>query len=97
MKSSCGPPRDGDQLRLALFDDVPWDGITPRVLTKGHKALSLRQKPPRHEVFFDPEQRELELSDRPHREKSPTLSYASSGASLLLEPLPRRSYGPRQG
>ncbi len=52
-------PRVSDQLRLELFKGVPWDGKSPRVLTKGGKALFLRQKPPSHEVFVDPEQLEL--------------------------------------
>ena len=46
----------GDQLELALFTGVPWNGIDPRFLTRGRKVLFLRPEPPCHEVFFDPEQ-----------------------------------------
>ncbi len=53
------PPPDSDQLSLGLLWSEPWDGWAPRALTRGRKALFLRQKPPRHEVFFDPEQLEL--------------------------------------
>ncbi len=78
------PPRDGDQLRLDLFRGVPWDGQSPRVLTRGFIPLFLRQKPPSHEVFFNPEQLELWPIEAPPREKSPRGS--TPGASLLLKP-----------
>ncbi len=59
MKEASDLLRDGDQLRLDLFRSVPWDGLSPRGLTRGSLGLFSRQKPPRHEVFFDPEQLEL--------------------------------------
>ena len=74
---------DGDQLDLELFRDEPWGGQSPRVLTRGFRALSLRPEPPRHEVFFDPEQLVLWPIDGPHRARAPELG---SGAPLLLEP-----------
>ncbi len=84
MKVRSASPRDGDQLRLDLFVDEPWDGQCPRGLTRGFIPLFLRQKPPSHEVFFDPEQLELWPIEEPHRKKSPRR--AAPGASLLLEP-----------
>ncbi len=82
--------RDGDQLRLQLFDGEPWNGVSPRVLTRSAKALFLRQKPPRHEVFFDPEQ--LELWPVHRAAQIEELPRISGGASLLLEP-----FSPRGG
>jgi len=84
---------NSDQLRLRLFDDLPWDGVSPRFLTRGFIPLFLRQKPPSHEVFFDPEQLELwpEASATQREEPQPEL--VRVGASLLLKHLPRRSRG----
>ncbi len=48
-----------EQFELELFPGVPWNGRCPRALTSASKALFLRQKPPSHEVFFDPEQLEF--------------------------------------
>ncbi len=45
MKDPVDPSRDGDQLVLPLFEGVPWDGRSPRVLTKGFIPLFLRRKP----------------------------------------------------
>ncbi len=85
MKVSGEHLRDGDQLRLDLFHDVPWDGRSPRGLTRVGLGLYLRPEPPSHEVYFDPEQLEIWPVDRPPREKSlPTV--VCGGASLLLEP-----------
>ncbi len=82
------PPRDGDQLRLELFVGVPWDGRSPRALTKGSTALSLRREPVRaHEVFVDPEQYDLwplEVSG-PITIEGPLRKDVSEGAPLLLE------------
>jgi len=47
------------QLRLPLAWAEPWDGLSPRVLTKGFIPLFSRQKPPRHEVYLDPDQLDL--------------------------------------
>ncbi len=82
--SGSSSHRDCDQLELGLWKDQPWAGKSPRSLTRAFIPLFLRQKPPSHEVFFDPEQLELWPIDRPHREKSPRR--AAAGASLLLEP-----------
>ncbi len=39
--------RDGDQFTLDLFREVPWEGRSPRALTRGNKLLYLRQEPPK--------------------------------------------------
>ena len=58
----------------------PWDGRSPRVLTRGYKALFLRRKPQKDERFFvDP--RQLELFDEPV-EKAP---WKYQGAPLLVD------------
>jgi len=72
------------QLELGLWKDLPWAGKSPRALTRGYSFLFLRPEPPRHEVFFDPEQLELWPIDlATKREEPPGFS---RGASLLLEP-----------
>ena len=37
--------RFGPQLELELFVEEPWSGVSPRVLTRAHRALSSRRKP----------------------------------------------------
>ena len=76
-------PRDGDQLELDLFPGVPWNGRSPRALTRCRNGLYLRPEPPGHEVFFDPEQLELWQADRPHRKRGPRRRAA--GAPLLVD------------
>jgi len=49
-------PRVGDQFELDLFPGVPWDGRSPRGLTRVRISLFLRRKPPGHEVYVDPAQ-----------------------------------------
>ena len=78
------PSRVSDQLNLPLFEGVPWEGQSPRALTRARKALFLRPEPPRHEVFFDPEQLELWPVHRGHKDRRAPLILR--GASLLLEP-----------
>jgi len=77
-------PRDGEQLKLGLFRGVPWDGQTPRSLTRVGSGLFLRRKPPKAvRSVEDLEQLEFWPVDGPSRKKSPGLR---PGASLLLEP-----------
>ena len=59
---------------------LPWRGQSPRVLTRGFKALFLRREPQKDERFFaDPRQLSLTLV----AERAPLIL---SGAPLLLEP-----------
>ncbi len=88
MKVPVDPSRDQRQLNLDLFRGIPWDGLSPRVLTRGFIPLFLRRKPPSHEVFFDREQLEIWPAEWPPRMKRPRVS--SPGASLLLEPYQKR-------
>ncbi len=75
--------RDGDQLELDLFRGIPWAGVSPRVLTRRFIPLFLRQKPPCHEVFFDPEQLELFPRDQATQRKGPPRN--AGGAPLLVD------------
>ncbi len=85
MKEAQVLLRDGDQLRLDLFAAEPWDGQSPRVLTRTFGRLFLRQKPPSHEVFFvDPDQYDLWRPIGHPEEKAPP---SSSGGALSLLPL----------
>jgi len=79
---------DCDQLTLDLFKGEPWDGRSPRSLTRAGLAFIFKPKAPSHEVFFNPENYMLWPIDRPPRGKSSRRA-VSPAASLLL-PLPRR-------
>ncbi len=75
-------PHDGDQLRLELdWGSEPWEGRSPRALTKVALSLFLRQKPPRHEVYVDPEQLEFWPVDEATQKEGPR---ATPGAPLLV-------------
>ena len=64
----------------ADLDDLPWQGQSPRALTRIAKALFLRRKPQKDDSFFaDPDQLELKLAG----EKAPRIL---RGALLLVEP-----------
>ena len=81
----CGSwwlPPDGDQLVLALdWGSEPWEGRSPRGLTKGFIPLFLRQAPPkkRERRRECPEQLALFEGGKGRRGFSPA-------APLLLEP-----------
>jgi len=65
------------------LDALPWQGRSPRALTKCKKALFLRREPQKDDCFFvDPDQMDLF-----HAAKKGPRRYA--GAPSLL-PLPRR-------
>jgi len=81
VRSPGNYSREQLQLELQLFPGVPWDGKAPRALTVARKALLLRQKPPSHEVFVDPEQLELWPIEGPHGKKA---SPAPAGGAPLL-------------
>ncbi len=80
---SPSPPRDGEQLRLDLFAGEPWDGRTPRGLTRVQILLFSRQEPPSHGVYLDPAQLDfwLRSSKATKRKKAPA---KQAGASSLL-------------
>ena len=79
---------DSRQLQLKLdWGLEPWEGRRPRALTKVGLGLFLRQKPPRHEVFFDPEQLDLWFTDRPTQRDGP---FVYKGAPLLAGCMRRR-------
>ncbi len=85
-------PRDGDQLRLDLFADVPWDGQSPRALTRRFIPLFLRQKPSGSTRFYaDPEQLELWPNEGPTPKEKPSELVFARGAPSLL-PLPERRF-----
>ena len=71
------------ELQLELFEDVdalPWQGRSPRALTRASMALFLRRKPQKDGRFFvDPEQLEI----WPTGNKAPR---RRRGAPLLVEP-----------
>ncbi len=51
---------DAGQLRLPLaWSKEPWDGISPRALTRGFSVLYSRPEPPRHEVNVRSDQLEM--------------------------------------
>ena len=71
--------------QLDLFGHVsvrlPWDGRSPRSLTKAAKALFLKRERQKDDRFFcDPDQLELMLTGN----KAPRIY---RGAPLLIEPL----------
>ncbi len=59
------------QFELDLFPGIPWQGRSPRVLTKGRKSLSLRREPLFHEVNLDSMQLELFGSPNGYTERGP--------------------------
>jgi len=72
-----------EQLELNLFPGVPWNGRSPRVLTRGHLGLILKAKLGGESRFFA-DANQLELFERGARKARSPLS---EGASPLL-PLP---------
>ncbi len=83
--------RDGDQLELDLFPGVPWNGHSPRGLTKGRMVLYSKRERQGHEVDVDPMQLSLwAVSVRPPRDKRPR---QAAGAPLLLPLKKGRRYG----
>ncbi len=85
MRLARVQPRDGDQLRLDLFREVPWDGRSPRGLTRVQIGLFFKRELPEAVRFHaDPAQYDLWPVERRVQRKEPRA--ASPGASLLLEP-----------
>jgi len=66
------------------LDGLPWQGQSPRGLTKAQKALFLRREPQKDERFFvDPDQVDMWLPAK----KAPR---KYRGAPLLVEPIGSR-------
>ena len=83
MRGVRGITFDGAvQFELDLFPRVPWDGRSPRGLTRGWNVLPLRQEPLGHEVEADPAQLAMcPVASRPLGKK---MRRSERGASLLL-------------
>ncbi len=78
------PHRDGDQLLLELFKGVPWDGRSPRALTRVGLGVILKARAPEPRgVASEAELERLgQLQLWPYEKKSP---FVYEGAPLLLE------------
>ncbi len=76
-----------EQLDLGLFHNEPWEGRSPRGLTRGHMGLIFKPQGAEHERFFDPEQLELWPIRRSTGRKNAELSFEAPSAPTLL-PLP---------
>ena len=79
-----GTPHVGDQLELALDDQrvrIPWEGRSPRGLTRGFGALFLRQAPPKKRERSRDCPGQIDLFEDRKR-----LPGRSRGAPLLFEP-----------
>jgi len=73
---------DSDQYELDLFPGVPWDGRSPRSMTRALTGgLFLRPEPPRHEVYVDAAQLEMWPAKLATPRKRPQ---QAAGASSLL-------------
>ncbi len=78
-------PPDGDQLVLDLFRGEPWNGRSPRGLTRGHKPVIFEARAAsRHEVFVDPAQLEIWPFEEAIVREGPRRA-VSAGAPLLDE------------
>ena len=77
--------RDGEQLSLDLFVGLPWEGKSPRALTRARSSLFLRPEPPGHEVVLDPLQ--LELWPVPRKATRKRRPRPGSVGALSLLPL----------
>ncbi len=77
--------RVGEQLTLGLYKGVPWDGRSPRVLTRGRLGLIFKTRvvPPRGFPEMDPRQLSLWPEEPTLKEGPPRYV----GAPLLM-PLP---------
>jgi len=71
-------PRDGDQLRLDLFAGEPWDGRSPRVLTRGHLGIIFKARAAKSTGATDFCE-QLELWPKPAEERP----FIYEGAPLL--------------
>ncbi len=84
--------RDGDQFDLDLFPGVPWNGRSPRGLTRVGIGLFLRPEPPRHELMDERDPRQFDLWRRMgHTEKKASRGTSRGAPSLLPLKKGRRS------
>ncbi len=86
MRYAGGTPRNGDQLELRLFPGEPWDGRSPRALTRVGVGFIL--KPGGGEsgdVFVDPEQYDLWPPDLRPGKKAPRIYLGAPLLQDLLE------------
>ena len=86
------PPTNSEvaeQLELGLFAGVPWEGRSPRVLTRGSMGLILKPEAAKaRATFVDPDQIEMFPRRKAPRRYNPPVGRSSGAFSLLL--LPRR-------
>ncbi len=73
------------QLVFALFEGEPWQGRSPRALTRSRKALFLSGSGGVGDVFVDPEQ--LDFWRRNTRPRVKKRSRPKAGAAPTLLPL----------
>ena len=83
MRRTSGFLREGDQFVLDLFPGEPWDGRSPRSLTRVLTGgLFFRPEPPGHEVELDAMQLDFFRGrSKAAKKKRPP---QAEGASLLL-------------
>ncbi len=81
MRTLGEGPRDGDQLELDLFPEIPWGGRRPRDLTRGGCILIFKARAAGHEVYRDPLQMEIWPSEWATNSKG---LWKYSGAPLLF-------------
>jgi len=72
-----------EQLELGLFPRVPWEGRSPRALTRAGSGFILKTKVVVGDVFFDRDQLWLPGMEPPAQREGPRLY---TGAPLLLDP-----------
>ena len=96
MRYAVGILGDSDQYELDLFPELPWNGRSPRGLTKAVSVLFLRPEPPGHEVEADPMQLDFFHSQRraTKRNRAPG---KQPGAPLLLPLKPGKMSRARSG
>ena len=94
MKDRSGFLREGDQFVLDLFRGEPWDGRSPRGLTRAGKALYLRPEPPRREVLHVTDRDQYDFW-RPMGRQEKKAPQQYRGAPSLL-PLKGRRSRPRR-
>jgi len=75
---------DGDQLSLDLFPGIPWDGRSPRGLTRVGSGLFLRPEPPGHGVMIERDPLQYDLWRPMVHSEAEALRPVGRGAPTLL-------------